>query len=203
MSVGDASSVGIDREYLKEFRKLEFLVVIPFDEDGNNITRELRGLGGIVKQLWPAPVPLPTEGEILICELVPDIAEFTSWLPGNSPLPFILHVPRNQEVDFKEIRNSAPHGLLYSPVTETSIATTILLARDQFNYERRLRFRINKLDDNLRSMRSVEKAKAILMEARNIGESEAYRVLRQTAMERRITLGTIAKAIVDSHELLR
>ena len=195
--------MGKDREFLKDFRKLEFLVVIPFDEDGNNITRELRHLGGIVKQLWPAPVPLPTEGEILICEFFPDIAECTSWLPGNSPLPFILHVPRNREVDFREIRNCAPHGLLYSPVTETSIATTILLARDQFNYERRLRFRINKLDENLRSMRSVEKAKAILMEARSIGEDEAYRVLRQTAMERRITLGTIAKAIVDSHELLR
>lgn len=92
---------------------------------------------------------------------------------------------------------------MYSPITETSLATTILFARDQFNYERRLRFRINKLDDNLRSMRSVEKAKAILMEARSIGEDEAYRTLRQTAMERRITLGAIAKAIVDSHELLR
>ena len=191
------------KEFLKGLRGLECLVVVPFDEDGNNITRELRRLGGIVKQLWPAPAPLPTEGEILICELFPGIAECTSWLPGNSPLPFILHVPRNREVDPGAIRNCAPHGLLYSPITETLIATTILFARDQFNYERRLRFRINKLDDNLRSMRSVEKAKAILMEARSIGEDEAYRVLRQTAMERRITLGTIAKAIVDSHELLR
>ncbi len=191
------------REFFKDFRGLEFLVVVPFDEDGNNISRELRRLGGVVKQLWPAPAPLPTEGEILICELFPDIAECTSWLPGNSPLPFILHVPRNREIDFREIRNCAPHGLLYSPVTETLIATTILFAREQFSYERRLRFRINRLDDNLRSMRSVEKAKAILMEARGIGEDEAYRALRQTAMERRITLGTIAKAIVDSHELLR
>lgn len=195
--------MGNDRNFLKEFRKLEFLLVLPPDEDGNNITRELRRLGGIVKRVWPVPVPLPIQGEILICELVPDIAECTPWLPGDSPLTLILHVPRNEPVNFREIQNCAPHGLLHSPVTQISIATTILLARDQFRYEQRLRSRISKLDDNLRSMRSVEKAKAILMEAKNIDEEEAYRVLRRTAMKRRITLGKIATAIVDSYELLR
>ena len=106
-------------------------------------------------------------------------------------------------VSVKVIRNCAPHGLLQSPVTEKSVITSISYARDQFRYEQRLRSRIDKLDENLRAMRSVEQAKAILMDTRRIGEEEAYRVLRRTAMERRVKLGALATAIVDSHELLR
>ncbi|MFT4713113.1 MAG: AmiR/NasT family two-component response regulator [Candidatus Azotimanducaceae bacterium] len=192
-----------NREYLKEFKKLDFLLVVPQDEDGNHIGSELRRLGSNVKHLWPVPMPLPSEGAVLICEFSAEIADCTPWLPGESPLPFILHIPRNSPADFKQIRNCAPHGLLYSPGTEISIANTILLSRDQFHYEQRLRSRIFRLDENLRSMRSVEQAKSILMDAKHINEEEAYRVLRRTAMERRITLGSIAAAIVDSHELLK
>lgn len=56
-SSNDSDNVVRDSDFLKDFRRLEFLVVIPFEEDGNNITRELRRFGGIVKQLWPAPAP--------------------------------------------------------------------------------------------------------------------------------------------------
>ncbi|MCA1397960.1 ANTAR domain-containing protein, partial [Bradyrhizobium sp. BRP56] len=44
---------------------------------------------------------------------------------------------------------------------------------------------IEKLDDNLRSMRTVERAKAILMATRQMPETEAYGFIRRQAMERR------------------
>lgn len=190
------------KDYLREFRQLELLAVMPPNEDRKQVTRELQRLGAKVKHLWPAPVRLPIDGDMIICELAPDVAECTPWLPGEAPLSLVLHVPRNEEFDFSEIRNCAPHGLLHSPISDKSIFNTIMLALDQFRYEQRLRSRINKLDDNLRSMRAVEQAKAILMHAKQIDEEEAYRVLRRTAMERRITLGTLATAIVDTQELL-
>ena len=195
--------MGHNRGYLRELRQLELLVIVPPDDDGKNIIHELGRLGANVKHLWPVPLPLPIDAELIICELISDIAECTPWLPGESPLPLVLHIPRNENIDFKEIRDCAPHGLLHSPITEKSIVNTLLLARDQFRYEQRLRGRIKKLDENLRSMRLVEQAKVILMDAKHIDEEEAYQVLRRTAMERRMTLGTLATAIVDSHELLR
>ena len=193
----------IMRGYLKEFKNLDIFVVLPHNDECNIIMGALRQLGAIVKHSWPVPRQLPAEGGALICEFSHDVAAYTPWLPGEAPLPFILHVPGNLPVDFKEIRNCAPHSLLYSPITETSIALTLLLARDQFEYEQRLRSRINRLDENLRAMRAVEQAKNILMEVKKIDEEEAYKNLRHAAMERRVTLGSNAKAIVDSHELLR
>lgn len=76
------------------------------------------------------------------------------------------------------------------------------MAREHFLYEQRLRGRIEKLDENLKTMRTVEKAKSILMRSKNLGEDDAYNFLRSQAMERRVTISVIAKAVVESFELL-
>lgn len=51
-------------------------------------------------------------------------------------------------------------------------------------------------------MRSVERAKTILMNVRKMAEEEAYGYLRSQAMERRVSVGAIAAAIVDANELI-
>lgn len=76
------------------------------------------------------------------------------------------------------------------------------MAREHFLYEQRLRGRIEKLDENLRTMRVVEKAKSIVMRTKSLGEDDAYNFLRSQAMERRVTIGVIAKAVVESFDLL-
>ena len=47
--------------------------------------------------------------------------------------------------------------------------------------------RIDKLDETLRSFRSVERAKSILMEKRNLDEEEAYHFMRRQAMSQRVS----------------
>ena len=62
--------------------------------------------------------------------------------------------------------------------------------------------RIDKLDETLRSFRSVERAKNILMEKRDLDEEEAYHFMRRQAMNQRISIGVVAAAIIDSHDIL-
>ena len=77
-----------------------------------------------------------------------------------------------------------------------------MLARESFQYERRLRGRIEKLDESLRTMRLVERAKALLVKLKNISEEEAYSFLRKQSMEKRVTIGTVAATVIDLYELL-
>ena len=78
----------------------------------------------------------------------------------------------------------------------------VALARSQFDYTKRLRDRIERLDENLRTIRNVERAKAILISARGMNDDDAYKFLRRQAMDRRTTVNAIAAAIIDSFELL-
>ena len=61
---------------------------------------------------------------------------------------------------------------------------------------------LSKLEETLRSIRTVERAKLILMKARNIDESEAYSYLRDQAMRKRISIGSVASLVVESSNIL-
>ena len=71
-----------------------------------------------------------------------------------------------------------------------------------FLYGQRLRDRVEKLDETLRSIRSVERAKTILMRTRRLEEEEAYHFMRRQAMSKRVPIAAIATAIIDSDEVL-
>ena len=96
----------------------------------------------------------------------------------------------------------ADHYRQDRPLTANAIATALALARNQFLYFRRLQMRIARLDETLRATRDIERAKQILMKARDLSEAEAYEWMRRNAMNRRQTIAAVATAIVDSHMVL-
>ena len=100
------------------------------------------------------------------------------------------------------LHNCAAHSILHYPATPRSVEAALSLARGHFLYEKRLRSRIERLDESLRTMRGVERAKSLLIRIRDMTEEEAYNHLRKQAMERRVAIGVVAKAVVDSFELL-
>ena len=58
------------------------------------------------------------------------------------------------------------------------------------------------IEETIRSVRSVEKAKSILMKSKNIEEKEAYECIRKHAMNRRMPIGKVASAIIDASDVL-
>ncbi len=56
--------------------------------------------------------------------------------------------------------------------------------------------RVGQLEDKLQARQIIEEAKGILMNVRNISESEAYHYLRKEAMAKRKTMKEIAEAVI-------
>ncbi|MBO6902787.1 MAG: ANTAR domain-containing protein [Rhizobiaceae bacterium] len=145
---------------------------------------------------------MPTQHDLIFCMLTEDLPQRIPWIPGEPKAGLVVIDPGEGELDLKLIHNCAAHGVLHYPVTARSAQACLALAHDHYLYEKRLRGRIDKLDENLRSMRAVERAKALLIRMKDVTEEEAYNYLRRQAMERRVTIGAVANAIIDSHELL-
>lgn len=61
---------------------------------------------------------------------------------------------------------------------------------------------ITRLESKLFGIRKVAEAKSILMETRGIKDREAYRVIREQAMTRRVSTEEIANAIVNANSIL-
>ncbi|HYZ32954.1 MAG TPA: ANTAR domain-containing protein [Crenalkalicoccus sp.] len=178
------------------------VVITARDASGEALIRELQRTRNRVRHLWPAPGTLPDDTDVLFCELAPGLPARLPWLPGEPKAALVLLVPPALPLDFDLLAKCAPHAVLHRPYTTPAIQASLALARAQFAYERRLRGRIERLEATVRSMRTVERAKAILMGTRKMAEEEAYRFLRSQAMERRASVGAVAAAIVDAHELL-
>ena len=186
-----------------EASDLDIAVLTERDASGATLIRELQRTRSRVRHLWPAPDPLPADTDVIFCDLAPGLPARLPWLPGEPKAALVLLVPPPAEpLDLDLLRKCAPEAVLHRPFAAPAILASLVLARSRFAYERRLRGRIERLDATLRAMRSVERAKAILMGARKMAEDEAYRFLRTQAMRRGVPIGAVAAAIVDAHELI-
>ena len=185
-----------------EISSLEILVAVPGDKEGDALARELLRTRGCVRRLWPLPPHLPHAVDVMFCELVPELPQCLPWVPGQPTAALVVVMQAVQPPPYKLLRNCAPHAVLHRPFTTGTVLTSLAMARAQFLYEQRLRARIDKLDETLRAFRSVERAKSILMEKRNLDEEEAYHFMRRQAMSQRISVGAVAAAIIDSRDIL-
>ena len=132
-------------------------------------------------------------------QLVRDLQRARAKVRRLWPMPDKL--PSDADVLVVEFSDRLTDRLPWTP-GESRSAGVVALARSQFDYTRRLRDRIERLDENLRTIRNVERAKAILISARGMNDEAAYKFLRSQAMDRRTTVNAIATAIIDSFELL-
>jgi AmiR/NasT family two-component response regulator len=185
----------------QEISSLEIVVAVPHDEDGDMLARELARTRSRVRRVWPLPAHFVEGPDVLFCELTPELPQCLP-LPGQPFAALVVVTHAMQPPQFKTLRNCAPHAVLHRPFTSATVLTSLAIARAQFLYEQRLRARIDKLDETLRSFRNVERAKSILMEKRHLGEEEAYHFMRRQAMSQRVSMGAIATAIIDSHDIL-
>ena len=76
------------------------------------------------------------------------------------------------------------------------------MAISRFNAFSRLSRELADAKSALEDRRVVDQAKAILMRQRGLGEAEAYKLLRKTAMNQNRKLAEIAQSLVTAHNLL-
>lgn len=189
------------RAIAAELATLDIVVAARRDEDGEQMIRDLQRTRARIRHLWPVPERLPEDTDVLFCDLAPGLPDRIPWVPGEPKAALVAVIPRSPPPDLALLANAAPDAVLHKPFAPNAVVTSLLIARNQFRYGQRLRGRIEKLDETLRTMRSVERAKAIIMSTRGLREDEAYHFLRRQAMARRVPISAVAAAIVDSHEI--
>jgi AmiR/NasT family two-component response regulator len=184
------------------FANLSICAIVEPDAEGEALVRALQRTHARVSHLWPAPATCPVGFDFLVSELLEDLPVRLPWSPGEFPLALCIVVRERSTLNIGTLRDSTPHCTVSLPLRRNDVEAALATGLAQFQYERRLRARIEKLDDYIRSIRSVERAKTVIMARKQIDENEAYHYLRRQAMARRISIGELALAIVDTDELL-
>ena len=186
-----------------EWRDLRIFVAHPYDQHGSALLRCLRRHDCQVSHAWPAQERLTEPADLLFCALDRQVLPLTSSLIGE-PGPAVIALLTGDLANMaKLITSICPHAVLAKPFEDDAVLVSMTVARANFGYQQRLLARIAKLEETVRSMRKVERAKAILMQQRQLGESAAYELLRNQAMSKRVPIGRIAAAVIEANEVLQ
>lgn len=194
---------GEARKILEDLRQARVLVVHPRDEDAATLVDHLKRLGCEVKAAWPMPATLPRDIDTVFLQVESLSADgVTSFLADRNPA-IIAIVTYESPIALKAIIDLNAHGVISKPIRPLGVLTQFALARYRWGFEGRLTTKVAKLEDTLKSRRTVDKAVKILAELNQVDDEAAYRMLRDQATAQRQPMVAVAETVIAAQEALR
>lgn len=190
-------------ELLKDLRSLRVAVFHPRDNDGEQLIRQLQRIGCQVQAFWPLPVELNEPFDVAFLAVNPEtIVLDLPWIKSeDAPIRVAVVNYENPTIVDGMLRLGAS-AVIATPIRSFGVLSTLILARQLAGDLRLERKRVAKLESKLQSIRKITDAKSVLMNSRKISEEDAYAVIRDQAMVKRVTIEEIATAIVNANEIL-
>lgn len=191
------------RRFLNDLRQARVLVLHPRDEDGAMLTEHLKRLGCSVTATWPLPSALPPETDTIFVQLDDLPGESLSALLQDRNPAIIAIMTYETPTALQAISDLNVHGAISKPLRPFGILAQFVLARYRRGYEGRLTGKIQKLEETMKSRRLVERAVKLMAEVRGVSDDEAYRLLRDQATAKRISLTSVSEALLEAEATLR
>ena len=188
---------------LKELRSLRVAVLHPDDQDGQQLTQQLQRIGCQVQAFWP-PVPTLPEGiDVVFLAVHPEITQLEfDWVKCENPPTCIAIVTYENPTIVETVLRIGAKAVLPAPVRSFGLLSALVIARalnDEIQTGAR---RVRKLEAKLIGARRIAEAKTILMRTHQVSEDQAYDLIRDQAMSKRVTTEEIAAAIINANEIL-
>jgi len=188
---------------LRDLRSLSVVVLHPDDGDGQELIGQLRRIGCQVKAFWPPRDRLEESVDLVFYAVRPELASSApAWTRRDDAPPVIAVVNYENPTMVESVLRMNAYGVVASPVKSFGLLTAIVVALGQVERNRERERYVAKLEQRLSSQRKVARAKTILMQTRGVAEEDAYKLIRDQAMAKRVTTEEIADAIIKANEIL-
>lgn len=190
-------------ELLKQLRNLRVAVFHPKDSDGETLTGQLMRIGCQVQAFWPPLPELPDVVDVVFCAVRPDdVAMEFNWLKLDKPPAVVAVVGYENPTIVDAMLKIGARGVLSSPLRSSGILSSLVLALSVNEEILDQRKRVARLEQKLLGVNQINEAKAILTRTHGINDAQAYRMIREQAMSKRIATEEIARAIIRADAVL-
>jgi AmiR/NasT family two-component response regulator len=178
-------------------------MVHPDDSDGWELCAQLQRIGCQVEVLWPLPEHIPEDVDLVFLAVRSrTLSTDPSWPKRLSTPPVIAVVAQEDASTIEAVLRLDAAGVIASPVRPLGLQSTIALALHLGKRTREREKYVARVEQRLAAQRKIDRAKTILMGTRRISEDQAYKAIREQAMNRRITTEEIAEEVIKANQIL-
>ncbi|KGN42719.1 response regulator receiver [Knoellia aerolata DSM 18566] len=114
--------------------------------------------------------------------------------------PVVMLTAFSQTELVERARDAGVMAYIVKPFTATDVVPAIDIALSRWGELKELESEVADLGERLETRKAVDRAKGVLMTKLKITESEAFRWIQKTAMDRRLGMKEVADAVVAGME---
>lgn len=190
--------------------KLNVLVIDGFDED-RLLEKQLRSHEFEVATLKPQHIDLieivkTLQPDVMILNLyTPDQAILDMILDINQhySMPVIMFAEDQQTQTINKVIQAGVSAYIVDGFEPKRIKSIVDIAIARFTQQQALKDELQKTKNQLEERKFVDRAKGILSQSQGYSEDQAYHALRKLAMDRKLSLGEMAKNVIAMADLLK
>jgi AmiR/NasT family two-component response regulator len=186
----------VNRRHSRSFRGLHALIEHPPGRDRTVLKSQLEFLGLRVTVHDSASPPPYESVDILFFDADSEQAAESEESQRDVGLPVVALIGSETPSRLQAMLARQPSAYLMKPIRSTGIYASLAIATHQYATLQVMRRKLASAEERLRSRRLLLAATLQIMNQAQVGEAEAFRILRRAAMSRRQTVEEISAQIL-------
>lgn len=120
----------------------------------------------------------------------------SSIIKGFSSCSILLLTAFSHDEVIQQAKEAGIHAYIVKPITEKDLIPAVEIALSQRQQSLLLHHKIDKLEQQIKDRKLIEKAKGVLMAQLECTEDQAYRKMQKESMEKHIPLVKLAEGML-------
>jgi AmiR/NasT family two-component response regulator len=172
------------------------------DSNTEKLARQLKLLGFNVAVSW-GPLAANEKIDVAFVDADQGWDGLLPWKGAeNAPCPVVALLGSEAPSRIAWAMALGAGAILAKPIATSAIFPALVMAIHIHEERRGVKEQLGHYEERIRMRPLIHRAVAILMNTRNLSESEAYEVLRSNAMRRRLALENVAAAYLAGQDTL-
>jgi len=117
--------------------------------------------------------------------------------------PIAMFVDQSDTASIQASVDAGVSAYIVDGLKKERIKSILDLCMSRFNAFSKLQGELERAKSDLNERKAIDRAKGILMKAKNLTEDQAYKLMRSTAMRENKKIADIASSIITATELLK
>ena len=160
------------------------------------VIHEVRGVARIIEAQQPDVIFIDIENPNR------DMMEHLFQLTRTVSRPIAMFVDRSDSASIEAAVEAGVSAYIVDGLKKERVKPILDMAVSRFKAFSRLQRELAEARSALEERKVIERAKGLIMRARNMTEEEAFALLRQTAMNENVNLSEVAQSVVTAAGLL-